>query len=98
MDKATLNIDTQSAFRASEILGDLKIVAETLYFPMRVVGFWDEAADSHSCPETEVARPCPHKLAADDAAFVPIERSMERMKQAVIEVDFPHAGVRMFLS
>ena len=98
MDRATLNIETESAFRASEILGDLKIVAETLYFPMRVVGFWDEVADSHMCPETEIARPCPHKLAANDPSFVPIELSMERLKLAVIEVVFPHAKVRMFLS
>ena len=98
MDKATLRIETQSKLRPSEIMGDLRIVAETLYFPMKIVGFWDEDADMHMCPETELARPCPHKVPEDDPNFVPYTRSMQRLKQAVIEVIFPHANVRMFLS
>ena len=98
MEKATIHIQTESKFRPSEIMGDLRIVAETLYFPMRLVGFWDEGADTHMCPETELARPCPHMATEDDPARVPYARSMERLKQAVIEVAFPHARVRMFLS
>ena len=98
MDRATVWIETESKLRPSEIMGDLRIVAETLYFPMRLVGFWDEAADTHMCPETELARPCPHTVPEDDPAYVPYTRSMERLKQAVVEVVFPHAKVRMFLS
>lgn len=98
MDTATVWIETESKYRPSEIMGDLRIVAETLYFPMRLVGFWDEAADTHMCPETELARPCPHTVPEDDPAYVPYTRSMERLKQAVVEVVFPHANVRMFLS
>ena len=98
MDRATVRIETESKYRPTEIMGDLRIVAETLYFPMRLVGFWDEAADTHMCPETELARPCPHNVPEDDPSFVPYTRSMERLKQAVVEVVFPHANVRMFLS
>ncbi len=98
MDKATVRIETESKYRPTEIMGDLRIIAETLYFPMRLVGFWDEAADTHMCPETELARPCPHNVPEDDPSYVPYSRSMERLKQAVVEVVFPHANVRMFLS
>ena len=79
-------------------MGDLRIVAETLYYPMRLVGFWDEPVGTHMCPETEMGRSCPHGAAEDDPAHVPYSRSMERYKQAAIEVAFPHARVRMFLS
>ena len=58
--KATVRIETDSPFRPSEIMGDLRIVAETLYHPMRLVGFWDAAANTHMCPETELGQSCPH--------------------------------------
>ncbi len=98
IERAAVRIDTDSSFRPSEIMGDLRIVAETLYFPMRLVGFWDETSDSHMCPETEVAKPCPHLLDEGDSGFVPYFRSMQRYKGAAIEVTFPHARVRMYLS
>ena len=98
IQRATVRIETESSFRPSEIMGDLRIVAETLYFPMRLVGFWDEAADTHMCPETEADKPCPHALEEGEPGYVPYFRSMQRYKRAAIEVTFPHAGVRMFLS
>ena len=98
IERAAVRIETDSSFRPTEIMGDLRIVAETLYFPMRLVGFWDESSDTHMCPETEVAKPCPHMLDEGDSGFVPYFRSMQRYKQAAIEVTFPHAGVRMYLS
>ena len=98
LDTATIHIETSSGVRPSEIMGDLRIVAETLYFPMRLVGFWDFRADTHMCPETELARRCPHSVPDSDPTYVPYTRSMQRFKQAVIEVVFPHADVRMYLS
>lgn len=98
IERATVRIETDSSFRPTEIMGDLRIIAETLYFPMRLVGFWDETSDSHMCPEVEAKKPCPHALTANDPAFVPYYRSMQRYKTAAIEVSFPHAGVRMYLS
>ncbi len=98
MQTVTIRIETESAFRPSEIMGDLRIVAETLYYPMRLVGFWDEASDTHMCPETELGQSCPHNLPAEHPDGVQYSRSMERLKQAGVEVVFPHAQVRMFLS
>ena len=99
MDSVTVKLETDSAFRPTEIMGDLRIVAETLYYPMRLVGFWDETAGgNHMCPEVEVGEDCPHGLPENDPGYVPYIRSMERLKQAVIEVKFPHASVKMFLS
>ncbi len=98
MNRATIRIETNSGFRPTEIMGDLKIVAETLYFPMRLVGFWDEVEDKHMCPETQLGASCPHALPPDAPDFVPYTRSMQRLRQAAIEVAFPHAKIRMFLS
>ena len=99
MDSVTVRLESDSSFRPTEIMGDLRMVAETLYFPMKLVGFWDETAGgNHMCPEVEIGRECPHGLAENDPGYVPYTRSMERLKQAVIEVRFPHASVRMFLS
>ena len=99
MENVTVRLESDSSFRPSEIMGDLRIVAETLYFPMKLVGFWDEnAGGNHMCPETEVGRQCPHGLPESDPGYVPYARSMQRLKQAVIEVRFPHASVSMFLS
>ena len=98
MEKATVRIETDSPFRPSEIMGDLRIVAETLYHPMRLVGFWDAAANTHMCPETELGQSCPHGAPAGHPGHVPYSRSMQRLKQAAIEVVFPHANVSMFLS
>ncbi len=98
METATVHIETDSAFRPTEIMGDLKIVAETLYFPMRLVGFWDAEADTHMCPETELGQVCPHTIVEGEQGYMPYSKSMQRLKQAAIEVSFPHANVRMFLS
>ena len=57
MEKATVRIETDSPFRPSEIMGDLRIVAETLYHPMRLVGFWDAAANTHMCPKPSSGSP-----------------------------------------
>ena len=62
IDTITVAIETDSDSRASEILADLRTVAETLYFPMKMVGFWDYAADLHLCPQEERRERCPHKL------------------------------------
>ena len=49
MDRVTVNIETQGGIRASEIIADLRAAAETLYYPMTLVGFWDYRADMHLC-------------------------------------------------
>ena len=49
MDRVTVNIETQGGMRASEIIADLRATAETLYYPMTLVGFWDYRAEMHLC-------------------------------------------------
>lgn len=102
MDRLTIRIERiegdAGGARASEILADLRSAAETLYFPMKVVGFWDYQADLHLCPQEERREACPHKLAADDPARVDYARTLQRERRASVEVCFPHAGVRLYLS
>ncbi len=39
----------------------LRTVAETLYYPMQVVGFWDYQMDMHLCPQEERRQACPQQ-------------------------------------
>ena len=100
MDRLTIRIEGDGAggARASEILADLRAAAETLYFPMKVVGFWDCGADLHLCPQEERREVCPHRLGADDPGRVDYARTLQRERRASLEVWFPHAGVRLYLS
>ena len=84
-------------FRASEIMADLRTAAETLFFPLKMCGFWERAADLHLCPHEERREPCPHKLDADDPAHEQYSRTLERERQAVLEIVFPHADSSVFL-
>ena len=98
IDKVTLNVETDGDARASEIIADLRTVAETLYFPMKLVGFWDYQADMQLCPHEERGEACPHKLPKDDPRYVDYAVTMQRERRANIQISFPHAGVTIFLS
>ncbi len=98
IDKVTLNVETDGDARASEIIADLRTVAETLYFPMKLVGFWDYQADMHLCPYEERGEACPHRLPKDDPRHVDYAVTMQRERRANIQISFPHAGVTIFLS
>ena len=84
--------------RASEIIADLRTVAETLYFPMKMVGFRDHQQDMHLCPHEERQQPCPHELSKSDPNYVDYEVTLERERQANLRLDFPHAQVTLYLS
>ncbi len=98
MDSVIVDIHTESRTRASEIIADLRTVAETLYFPMKMVGFWDDHADMHLCPEEERRQECPHKYPADDPRRVEYPHTLQRQRQASLEVVFPHAEIKVYLS
>lgn len=98
MDKATVRIETASDARASEILADLRMAAETLYFPLRQVGFWDYGADIHLCPQEERREPCPHKQAENGDRRGAYADTLRRERRARLEVEFPHAGVSVYLA
>lgn len=99
MDKIVIRIESDAGgARASEILADLRSAAETLFFPMKMVGFWDYQADLHLCPQEERREPCPHKLAAADPKRVEYARTLQRERRASVAVSFPHADVTLFMS
>ena len=98
IDKITLTVETDSDARASEILADLRSVAETLYYPMKLVGFWDHRADMHLCPQEERGETCPHNLPAGHPQRVEYINTLQRERRASIELNFPHAGITIFLS
>ena len=98
VDRVVVNFETDSSFRASEIIADLRNVAETLYFPMKLVGFWDARADLHMCPQEERREECPHRLATSDPRHIDYSRTLQTERQANLEVVFPHAGVSIYLS
>lgn len=98
MNRVTVSIETDSGIRPSEIVADLRSAAETLYYPMTVVGFWDYRLDIHLCPQEERRMPCPHRLPCGHRGRVDYRATMERERQANLEVFFPHADIALFLS
>ena len=98
MDKVILKIESESGIRATEIISDLRNVAETLYYPMQLVGFWDYQLDLHLCPQEERRQECPHKLPNDDPKFEDYRTALQRNRQANLELFFTHANVALFLS
>ena len=98
MDRVTVNIEAEGGTRASEIIADLRTAAETLYFPMKLVGFWDHRADMHLCPQEERRQECPHRLPNADAGHLEYELTLQRERHANLVVTFPHAGIAIYLS
>lgn len=98
IDRVTVDIKADGEARASEIIADLRSVAETLFYPMKLVGFWDYQADMHLCPQEERREACPHKLPAEHADHVEYVNTLQRERRASIELNFPHAGIAIFLS
>ena len=98
MDQVVVDIKTDSGTRASEIVADLRTAAETLYFPMKLVGFWDHRADMHLCPQEERRQECPHKLPESDPGYVEYAYALQRERGANLEIFFPHAGITIYLA
>ena len=93
-----VEIEGNEVFRASEVVADLRNVAETLFHPLRLVGFWDDQADGmHLCPYESSSRECPHHLPVGDPGRIEYFKTAERDLDAVLEVVFPHAGVHIYL-
>ena len=97
MKTVEVSFEGGGEFRPSEIVADLRTAAETLYFPMRICGFWDRTNDLHLCPQTERRLPCPHLLDHDDPDREEYWYTLQRERQAVLEVSFAHARISIFL-
>ena len=47
MHEIVFNVESNGEYRPTEIMSDLRIVAETMFIPMKMVGFWDYQQDLH---------------------------------------------------
>ena len=97
MDTVTISVVTESQMRASEVMSDLRIVSETLYYPMQLVGFEDHRQGLHLCPQLERRQTCPHALPSTDPDFLDYELQLQRERKANVRLDFPHAGISIYL-
>ena len=98
MEHIEVSIRTDGAFRATEVIADLRNVAETLFNPMRLVGFWDQQAGGmHLCPQEQLGRECLHNLPPDDPRRVDYATTAGGEMRASLEIGFPHAGVFLYL-
>jgi len=90
-----VKLETPPEYRGSEIIGDLRGVAETLFYPFKFVGFWDGQTGNHLCPLKEAGKDCPHGegSAAKSAYAVTIEDELA----GELEVVFPHADLTVYL-
>ena len=98
METITINIDGHHNYKPSEIISDLRIAAETLYCPMKFVGFWDYQKDMHLCPQIDKHQSSPHSLDENDAHFVSYSTTLERERNATLAMWFPHANITLYLS
>jgi hypothetical protein len=97
VERVVIEIKSEGDYRATETIADLRNAAETLYFPMRMVGFWDRLADAHLCPQEERQQSCPHRLPAADPEHVDYVLQLQRQRGGSLEVFFPHAEVAIYL-
>ena len=97
MENITIKIEGHS-YRATEVISDLRIAVETLYGPMKMVGFWDRSQGIHLCPYLERQQDCQHTEPTEETVFPDYEKTLQRERQASLAVIFPHANVTLYLS
>ena len=97
MDTLEIGFQGTKGFRPTEIVADLRNVVEVLFFPMRMVGYWDDPSSDHLCPQDKLHQPCPHVLPLEDPRHVNYVTTVERDLSAALRVRFPHAEVDFYL-
>jgi len=93
-----LHIETDGDYRASEIVADLRNTAEILFFPLKVVGYWDGPTGDHLCPPASIGNQCPHVPSKKGANYTPYLKMIEEDLNGVLHVEFPHADVSVYLA
>ena len=93
--RIAVNLDGPAEYRGTEIIGDLRVIAETLYYPFKFVGFWDGQTGNHLCPQTQAGQACSHS--PDEAGRAAYAATVENDMKGEIEVFFPHADLSIFL-
>tara|TARA_B100000401_G_scaffold166069_1_gene111004 strand:- start:148 stop:444 length:297 start_codon:yes stop_codon:yes gene_type:complete len=98
MHEIKFNVESSGEYRPTEIMSDLRIVAETMFIPMKMVGFWDYQQDIHLCPHLEKRKDCPHTLDENDNNYESYEKTLQKERNAILSIDFPHAQIKLFMS
>ena len=98
MRSVTVEVHTDGVFRASEIMADLRNIAEVLFHPMRCVGFWDGPTGGHICPQLQRGQQCSHGNRPPAEALENYQRTVEDELHGVLEVVFPHADTHIYLA
>lgn len=93
--RITVSLQGPVEYRGTEIIGDLRVIAETLYYPFKFVAFWDAQTGNHLCPQTQEGAACTHT--PDDAGLAAYAADVEDAMQGELEVFYPHAGLSIFL-
>ena len=98
MEQVQVNVTPRAVFRATEVIADLRNVAETLFNPLKLVGFWDnQAGGIHLCPQEQTGGECPHNLPEDDPRYQDYTVTAGNHMRAKLEVYFPHAALLVYL-
>lgn len=94
----SINVEKHQVFTPTHILADLRVVAETFFYPLKQIGFWDAEADGiHFCPQENRRTLCPHKLSDDDPRYVPYTETAVKDMKAILEVYFTHSNTYLYL-
>ena len=96
MDRVEIDIVTASAYRATEIVADLRNAAEVLYHPMKSVGYWDVRSSDHRCPQAALGSQCPHVLPRDNPKFIAYEQTISDL-EGFLDIYFPHGQVHIYI-
>lgn len=98
MKEIIFDVSGDLGYRPTEIISDLRIVAETMFMPMKMVGFWDFEQDMHLCPQLERRQPCPHSSEISDPDHITYAQTLQKERQSVLSISFPHAKITLFMA
>ena len=98
MEEVTLDIKGQGVLRLTEIISDLRIVAETFKGSMKMVGFWDYKKNMYLSPQMERRLACQYSLQENYPNFVSYISTLERKRHCNFAVSFTHAEITLYLS
>ena len=98
LEKIQVEITSDGDSRPSEIISDLRTVAEALFYPMQMCGFLDESDSMHLCPQMERRQPCPHVLNDKTINQESYRKTLERERKASLRVHYSHANISLYLT
>jgi hypothetical protein len=98
LEKIQVEITSDGDSRPSEIISDLRTVAEALFYPMQMCGFLDESDSMHLCPQMERRQPCPHVLNDKTINQESYRKTLERERKASLRVYYSHANISLYLT